>query len=117
MVEYIYYTGIGSKKSGKHTVKEFLSIMNKKFNIKCSDYLSDLDTPCREYNELRKKAPIAYFDSKQSKLTFKFSSNNKSDNKKLKNLSKKCTKYKKTMKTRKCKLKDYIKFSGANIKK
>jgi len=33
MVEYIYYTGVGSKKNGKHSVEEFLDIMNKQFNI------------------------------------------------------------------------------------
>jgi hypothetical protein len=32
MSEYIYYDGIGAKKSGKHTVKEFLNIMNKPEN-------------------------------------------------------------------------------------
>ena len=28
MTKYIYYTGIGAKKSGKHTEKEFFNIMN-----------------------------------------------------------------------------------------
>jgi hypothetical protein len=30
-MDHIYYTGIGAKKNGKHTVKEFLKIMNKHF--------------------------------------------------------------------------------------
>ena len=29
MVEYIYYDGVGAKKSGKHSVKEFLDIIDK----------------------------------------------------------------------------------------
>jgi hypothetical protein len=33
MVEYIYYDGVGAKKSGKHTVKEFLDIMKKKLDM------------------------------------------------------------------------------------
>ena len=33
MSEYIYYTGVGSKKNGKHSVKEFLDIMNRMFRI------------------------------------------------------------------------------------
>jgi demethoxyubiquinone hydroxylase (CLK1/Coq7/Cat5 family) len=37
MVEYIYYTGIGSKENGMHTVEEFLDIMNKHFNVQCSE--------------------------------------------------------------------------------
>ena len=28
MPKYVYYDGIGAKKSGKHTVKEFLNITN-----------------------------------------------------------------------------------------
>ena len=56
MVEYIYYTGVGAKKNGKHSVKEFLDIMNKNFNIKCSEFLTDLDyKPCREYKEMDSK--------------------------------------------------------------
>jgi hypothetical protein len=42
-MDYIYYTGIGAKKNGKHTVKEFLKIMNKHFNIQCSEFLPELN--------------------------------------------------------------------------
>jgi len=50
MAEYIYYTGIGAKKDGKHNVKQFLDIMNKKFNIECSEFLPELDyKPCVRY--------------------------------------------------------------------
>ena len=49
MVEYIYYTGVGAKKNGKHNTKEFLKIMNKHFNIECSKFLPDL-----EYNSSKK---------------------------------------------------------------
>jgi hypothetical protein len=87
LVEYIYYTGIGAKKSGKHTVKEFLSIMNKTANIACSEYLPELDNKaCREYKEMSKKA-VAYID-KNNKLSFKVTRNNK----KFKKLSRQCMK-------------------------
>jgi hypothetical protein len=57
MVKYIYYTGVGSKKSGKHTVDEFLKIMNKNYNIECSEFLPELDyKPCYEYKEMNRKA-------------------------------------------------------------
>ena len=109
MVEYIYYTGIGSNKSGKHSVEEFLDIMNKNFNIECSQFLPDLHyKPCMEYKEMSKKA-LAYYDSKNNNITFKVNRNNK----KYKKLSKQCIKYKKNTKKRKCNLEDYIKFSGA----
>lgn len=109
MVEYIYYTGIGAKKSGKHTVEEFLDIMNQNFNIECSEFLEDLEyKPCKEYNEMHKNA-VAYYDTVNNKLTYKVNSNNK----KYKKLLKKCMKYKKNTKKRKCNLEEYIKFSGA----
>lgn len=109
MVEYIYYTGIGAKKSGKHTVEEFLDIMNQNFNIECSEFLENLEyKPCKEYNEMHKNA-TAYYDTINNKLTYKVNSNNK----KYKKLFKKCMKYKKTQKKRTCNLEEYIKFSGA----
>jgi hypothetical protein len=112
MVEYIYYDGIGAKKSGKHTVEEFLNIMNKTAKNECLNYLADLNySPCNEYKKMHKKAPIISFDSKSGKFIYKF--NTKSDNKKYKNLLNKCTKYKKTMKNKKCTLDEYIEFSGA----
>ena len=53
MVEYIYYTGIGSKENGMHTVEEFLDIMNKHFNVQCSEFLPDLDfKPCRQSKDM-----------------------------------------------------------------
>lgn len=114
MVEYIYYTGIGAKKSGKHTVEEFLDIMNKNSNIQCSEFLPELDyKPCREYNKMSKKA-TAHYDSKTNKIIYKVS---KSKSKKYKSLSKQCLKYKKTAKKRQCNLDEYIKFSGAEKKK
>lgn len=77
MVESIYYTGIGAKKNGKHTVKEFLGIMNKHFNVECSEFLPDLDyKPCREYKEMNAKArakvrKIMEYNIKHNKPTMK----------------------------------------------
>jgi len=94
MVKYIYYTGRGSKKNGKHSVKEFLDIMNKNFNIQCSEFLSESDSdykPCRDYTKTN-------------------------NSKKYKKLLKQCNKYKKNTKKRKCNLDEYINFSGAEQK-
>ena len=98
MVEYIYYTGIGAKKSGKHTIKEFLDIMNKTFDIECSDYMTQL-----EYKPFGTSAKM------QSTI---FLSKSKKNQKRYKKLVNKCQTYKKT-KTRKCNLDEYITFSGA----
>jgi len=49
-IKYIQYTGIGAKrKNGKHTVEEFLDIMNKNFQIECSIYLTGKNKYCKEY--------------------------------------------------------------------
>jgi hypothetical protein len=101
MVKYIYYTGIGAKKSGKHTIKEFLDIMNKSVDTECSDYMSQLEyKPCAT--------------SKKMESTI-FLTKNKKTQKRYKKLVNKCQTYKKT-KTRKCNLNEYITFSGAQKK-
>jgi hypothetical protein len=110
MVEYIYYSGIGAKKSGKHRVKEFLDIMNKTFNIECSEFLPDLDyKPCYEYKEMNRNQMD--YNIKHNK-PFDYNRSKKNE-KKYKQLLNKCNKYKKTAKKRKCNLDEYIKFSGA----
>lgn len=107
MVEYIYFTGFGAKKNGKHSVKEFLDIMNKNFNIECSQFLPDLDyKPCEQYKEMNRKE--MEYNVKHNKSFF-----NNNRTKKYKKLLKKCIKYKKTAKKRNCNLEEYIKFSGA----
>jgi len=111
MVEYIYYTGIGAKKNGKHNVQEFLEIMNNNFNIQCSEFLPELDyKPCSEYKEMNLKA--MEYNRKHNKPLFPYNRSKKNE-KKYKKLVKKCNKYKKTAKKRKCNLDEYIEFSGA----
>jgi hypothetical protein len=111
MVEYIYYSGIGAKKKGKHSVKEFLNIMNKKFNIECSEFLPELDyKPCSEYKEMNIKS--MEYNKKHNKPLF-YNNRSEKDEKKYKKLIKKCNNYKKTIKKRRCNLDEYIKFSGA----
>lgn len=114
MIEYIYYDGIGAKKNGKHNVKEFLKIMNKHFNIECSEFLPDLDyNPCNEYKKMNRKA-IEY-NMKHNKPLFDYNRSTKTE-KKYKKLLNKCNNYKKTAKKRICRLDEYIKFSGAETK-
>ena len=114
MVEYIYYTGVGSKKNGKHSVEEFLDIMNKNYNIKCSEFLSDLDfKPCREYKEINSK--ILMYNIKHNKPILNKNGTKLKTNKskKYKKLLKQCIKYKNNTRKRKCNLEEYINFSGA----
>ena len=110
MVEFIYYNGFGANKSGKHTVKEFLEIMNTKFGINCSDsLLAHLDyKPCAEYVKLNHEfaeCNMLNVDRKIKKPC------NKSKN--YEKLGNQCTKYRQTKRRRKCSLDEYIKFSDA----
>jgi hemerythrin len=112
MVEYIYYSGVGAKKSQKHTVKEFVNIMNKHFNIECSNYIHELNyKPCIEYKEMNNKIMKKYNKT--------FSEYNKNKNnktvKKYKKLVNKCL-FSKNVKKPKCNLDEYIHFSGAERK-
>jgi len=112
MVEYIYYSGIGAKKSQKHTVKEFVKIMNKHFNIECSDYIHELTyKPCVEHKKMNNKIMKKY------KKTFSEYNKNKNNKtvKKYNNLVKKCYKslFSENTKKAKCNLDQYIDFSGA----
>jgi hypothetical protein len=117
MVQYIYYTGIGSNQNGKHSVDEFLDIMNKNFNIKCSEYLSDVEyKPCREYKEIDRK--MLMYNIKHNKPVFNKNTTNLKTNKskKYKKLLNQCMKYKKTQKNRECNLEEYINYVGAEKK-
>ena len=101
----IYYTGVGAKKDGKHSVKEFIAIMNKHFNVECAEYTAKLDyKPCVEYKAMNKTS------TKQPKLL-----SNKNWSKKYTKQLTKCMAYKPTKK-RNCDLNEYIKFSGAELK-
>ncbi len=98
------------KKNGKHSVKEFIDIMNKNFNIECSEFIQDFNyKPCILYKEMNRKAFSYYM--KHNKSLF-----NKTMTKKNKKLLKECDKYKKTAKKIKCDVDQYIKFSGAEKK-
>ena len=99
MVEYIYYDGIGAKNNTKHTVKEFLKIMNKHFNIECSKFLPDLDyKPCDEYKEMNRKT--MEYNMKYNKPLFDYNRSKKTE-KKYKKLLNKCNKYTKNSKKKK----------------
>lgn len=116
MIEHIYYTGVGSKKSGKHSVEEFLDIMNKNFSIQCSEFLPDLDfKPCKEYKEMDVKTTM-YNIKHHKPILNKNGTIIKNKSKKYKKLLKQCINYKKKTKKRRCKLEEYISFSGAEKK-
>jgi hypothetical protein len=113
MAGFIYYTGIGANKNGKHTTEEFLNIMNKHFNIQCSKYAFEREAyksykPCLKSSEMYRKQ-IKY-NTKRNKPDFDDNIYKRKGDK----LDKKCRNYaKRGTLRRKCNLDEYVLFSGA----
>ena len=108
---YIYYDGIGAKKSGKHTKQEFLNIMNKsRLDETCPSWLGKKNyKPCSIYENMDSK--MAQYAIKHNKP---YGYNNRSckSHNKYKRTMNKCIKYLKNNK-HKCNVDDYVKYVGA----
>ncbi len=110
MVKSIYYTGMGAKKSGKHTEKEFLDVM-KPFDYECSEALVEREyKPCSESKAMNRKRFQYYMKHKKATYNTSMSKRNQT---KYKKLVKQCSKHKKTVKRRKCTVDEFVTFSGA----
>jgi hypothetical protein len=105
----ICYTGIGARKSGKHTVAQYLKVMDKTSLKDCPVYFKSLQCKsCKKKRELNNKLTKKYIKNKSYKMS-------KKTTKQLAELYLTCEKCKnkKTKKTKKCNLKKYIEYSGA----
>jgi hypothetical protein len=112
--KYICYTGIGSRKSGNHSKKQYLNIMNKHFKEDCSKYTHALKCKsCKKYKEMATRNAKKQMKVQLAKKTYKMS---KKTEEKLAKQMKKCLLCR-NKKTRKCDLKKYIEFSGAVLGK
>jgi len=90
----IRYTGLGARKDGNHTRKQFLSIMDKNFKNDCSVYIKSLK--CKSCKKLKKMVKTKKFNNQTMKQLAK---------------CKKC----KNTNISQCDLKKYINFSGAIV--
>ena len=112
--KHICYTGLGAKKNGDHTEEEYLDVMNKTFKQECSVYIKSLKCKsCKKSKKLNGKEIIKQLKAQSKKKTYKMS---KKTEEKFVKLMDKCTqcKYKKI---KKCKLENYIEYSGAELGK
>ena len=115
MPKYIYYDGVGAKKSGKYTVKQFMKFMEQpELQEECSAYLVSLGyKPCIESRKLSNE-----LYGLEVNLKGKGKGKARRLQRKADALTKKCmTKFlnKKTLKSRKykCDLAKFIAFTGA----
>jgi len=110
----ICYTGVGSLKTGNHTKKQYLEIMNKTFKKKCAMYIKSLKCKaCKKSVEMNNKEIKKKIEAQLKNKTYKISK--KKEKKILKQLSS-CERCKKKN-TKTCNLDDYLLFSGADLGK
>ncbi len=110
----ICYTGIGSVKTGNHTKKQYLEVMNKNYKKECSVYIKSLKCKsCKKSIEMNTKRVKKLINAQLKNKTYKMS--NKTEKKLLKQISK-CERCKNN-KIKKCNLKNYMLFSGAEFGK
>lgn len=105
----ICYTGIGARKSGKHTISQYLKVMDKTSRKDCPAYFKSLQCKsCKKNKAMGTKLIKNYFKNKTYKISKKASI-------RLYEQYLKCNKckHKKTKKTKTCDLKKYIHYSGA----
>jgi len=108
----IYYTGIGAKKSGKHTKKEFLKLAKKEFGEACSIWIANEKCkPCKKSKKFEMMAIDEEINALKEGKKYKISKKGKRNLAKLRKKCKKCLK--KTKK--KCNLKQYLDYSGAEV--
>jgi hypothetical protein len=108
--KYIYYTGVGAKPDGKHTVDEFMQIMNKQFKADCSWGLAKKEYhPCAKFAKMRTDEIINKVKNPSYKRT-------KKEEAKFKKYDRMCNKRKSSKKNRTCNFNEYIEYSGAEMK-
>lgn len=101
----ICYTGMDSLKTGNHTQKQYLAVMNKNFKKECPIYIKSLK--CKSCKKLIKMT--------NAKLKKNHTKKSKKEDNFLKQMDK-CNRCK-NKKTKKCNLKNYILYSGAEFGK
>lgn len=113
----ICYTGMGSRKTGNHTKKQYLKVMDKNFKNDCSIFKKSLKCKsCKKSIDMNSKEVKKQINAHLKNKTYKMS--NKKE-KELVKIIKQCSKCKnnKNKKTTKCNFKNYLLFSGAELGK
>ena len=109
----ICYTGIGSLKSGNHTQKQYLEVMNKNYKKACPVYIKSLKCKsCKKIMEMYTKEVKKQVKALLKNKTYNLSKKTEMKLLKQSNTCKRCKIIK-----QKCNLKNYILFSGAEFGK
>lgn len=109
----IFYTGIGSKKSGMHNNEEFLKAMQSEsiFVDQCPKFIAGKSCkPCKKYRKRLNKT----FKKLKKNITYNLSDK---EIKKQNELLMNCVKCKQTNQKIPCTLEEYMEYSGATYRK
>lgn len=110
----ICYTGINSVKTGNYTKKEYLKAMDKYFKKECAVYIKSLKCKsCKKSKEMNGKEVMKQINAQKKNKTYKMS--NRVEKLLVKQMSK-CRQCK-NKRTKKCNLKNYLLYSGAEMGK
>jgi hypothetical protein len=110
----ICYTGINSLKSGNHTKKQYLEVMDKTFRKKCAIHLKSLTCKsCQTSKKMITKELKKQIKAQLKNKTYKMSEKTAKQLVKQMQKCKQC----KTKNTKKCTFNDYLLFSGAELGK
>lgn len=105
----ICYTGIGSRKSGKHDNKQFLNAINNEpiFIDQCPKFIAGKKCKsCKKYQNYMKKI----FKKIKKNMSYKLKKN---EEKKSLKLLEDCVKCKDENQKKPCSLEEYMEYSGA----
>ena len=110
----ICYTGVGSVKTGNHTQNKYLEVMNKNYKTDCPVYIKGLKCKsCKKSREMNTKEVKKQIKLQLKNKTYKMSNRTE---RKINKQESKCERCKNN-KTKKCNLKNYMLFSGAEFGK
>ena len=112
--KYICYNGEGALKSGNHTKKQYLRVMNKTYKKMCATYKKSLKCKsCKKSRKMINNEVKKQIRANLKNRTYKMSVGTESKLVKQMNKCKRC----KNKNTKKCTFKNYLLFSGAEIGK
>lgn len=111
-MDIICYTGIGARKSGNHTKKQYLDVMNKNFKRDCATHIKSLKCKsCKKLKTLYRRLIKTHVKALEKNKTYKYKMTKKT-RRKLRNATNNCIKCSNNN-LKQCDVDNYILYSGA----
>ena len=115
-MDVICYTGIGARKSGNHTKKQYLDVMNKNFKRDCATHIKSLKCKsCKKLKTLYRgilKTHLKTLEKNKKNKKNKTYKMTKKTRRKLRNATNNCIKCS-NKNLKQCDVDNYILYTGA----